>query len=53
MKHEKSSACRFERSVRQINQTGQAIRIIRDNLLHYKNKELSVEETSMPSRGEK
>lgn len=52
MKHEKRQACRFERSVRRINQIEQAIRIIGDNLSHYLNKDLSVAETSMQSRGE-
>jgi len=52
MKHKKSSACRFERSVRQINQTRQAIRIIEIHLSHYLNKDLSVGKTSMLSRGE-
>ena len=52
MKHEKRSACRFERSVRRINQIEQAIRIIRDNLSHYFNIDLPVDENSMHSRGE-
>ena len=53
MKHEKRSACRFERSVRRIGKTGQATtRLIEIHLSIYKNKDLSVTENAMLSRGE-
>jgi hypothetical protein len=53
MKHEKRSACRFDLSVRQIGQIGQAtIRLIEKYLSLYKHKALSAVENAMKCRGE-